>query len=70
MKVRIALAIDPTGQWNAMGWGDKTFVRSDADKMALAVEPLAEGEARYWIEVEIEPPVPVVATLVAKAVPA
>ena len=70
MKVRIALAIDQTGQWNAIGWGDKSFVRSDADKMAMAVEPLAEGEARYWVEVEIESPIPVVVTLVAKAAPA
>ena len=51
-KVRIAVAVDPNGDWNSAGW--KTT--SDREKMELATEPLEPGEARYWLEADLDVP--------------
>lgn len=59
VKVRIAVVVDPTGDWSSAGWPG-----SDADKMNLAADPLNEGEARYWLEAEL--PVPTVNTVQAE----
>lgn len=53
VKVKIAVAVDSTGNWNACGWRNAP---SDAEKMALCVEPLNDGEARYWLEAELSLP--------------
>lgn len=60
VKVRVAVAVDPTGHWNATGWrGAK-----DGQMMELAVETVEDGEARYFLEAELEvPDVPVVAAV-------
>lgn len=52
IKVRIALAVDKTGDWNASGWK----AGSDEDKMDSAVGGVKLGENRYWIETEVELP--------------
>jgi anti-sigma factor RsiW len=57
VKVRIAVAVDPSGNWNATGDANT----SPANSMSNAVDfgDIAHGEARYWITAEL--PVPVVA---------
>ena len=52
IKVKIALAVDANESWNCCGSDDLT----DDEKMKWAVDPLDEGEERYWIEVEVEVP--------------
>lgn len=53
VKVRIAVAVDDTGNWNACGWKNAP---NDAEKMDLCVESLNDGEARYWLEAELALP--------------
>lgn len=57
-KVRIALAIDKDGDWNASGWGRDGKITADADMMSSAVEMVADGENQFWIEAEVEIPEP------------
>ena len=63
VKVRIAVAVDPKGGWNSSGWAGG----SDTDKMQICVETLDEGEARYWLEVEL--PVPEAPTVTPAVTP-
>ena len=53
VKVRIAVAVTPEGDWNACGWSGTA---SDDDKMSICVDSLAAGEKRYWLEAELEVP--------------
>lgn len=53
VKVRIAVAVTPEGDWNACGWSGTA---SDDDKMSICVDSLASGEKRYWLEAELEVP--------------
>ena len=55
-KVRVALAIDATGAWNACGWGGPESTAQDSEKMGIAVDGVKDGEARYWIEAEVDLP--------------
>lgn len=59
VKVRIAVAVDPDGDWNACGWSSAT----DKTARDLATETVGEGEAVYWLEAEL----PVPATQVVQA---
>lgn len=54
VKVRIAVAVDPKGAWNASGWSGAT------NKVAMdcAVDVVESGEARYWLEAELPIPEP------------
>lgn len=63
-KVRIAVAVDPTGDWHAVGW--KTA--DDHEKMVLSTEHLDPGEARYWLEAELD--VPEIRTATPTVIPA
>lgn len=56
VKVRIAVAVDPSGDWNCAGWSSG----SDDDKMGIACETVAHGERRYWLEAELDVPEAVV----------
>lgn len=56
IKCRIALAVDPTGEWNCCGWGGNSRDIPDSQKMELACDTLNSGESRYWIEVEVGVP--------------
>lgn len=58
VRVRVAAAVDPTGQWSANGWSG-----ADGDDMDLAIDGVGEGEARYWITADL--PIPVVREIVA-----
>ena len=53
VKVRIAVAVDYEGSWNATG----SPGIDDETSMALAVEAVQPGEARYWITVVLPMPV-------------
>lgn len=58
VRVRIAVAVTHEGEWNSCGWGRPGKDVSDADKMALAVETMPDGESRYWVEADIPLPSP------------
>ena len=55
VRVRIAVAVDPNGEWNASGWNSLTDKYDDV-AMGIALEGVGEGEARYWIEAELPLP--------------
>ncbi len=58
MKIRIAVAIDKNGKWGSGGWGEPGQI-TPSDQMwdAALCGDIAEGEARYWVEVEVALPV-------------
>ena len=45
VTVRIAVAVDPAGCWNAVG----TNAIDDDDAMNLAIDGVGGGETRYWV---------------------
>ena len=53
VKVRIAVAVTPEGDWNACGWSG---AESENDMMGICIESLACGEKRYWLEAELDVP--------------
>ena len=55
IKVRIALAVAPDGQWNCAGWCMNREI-SDKEKMDLAVTDLPTGEAHYFLEAWVDVP--------------
>ena len=64
VKIKVAVGIEPSGKWNALGWsgGHDDIVMTDC------VEHLQEGEARYWLEAEVHvPEVPVIRAEVTDA---
>ena len=54
VKVKIAVAVDPTGLWCAHG---ATEI-SDDDAFDTPVECVGFGEARYWVTAELAIPEP------------
>jgi hypothetical protein len=60
IKCRIALAVDPSGGWSAAG---HNVEREPAkwEKFDYILDGIDDGEARYWIEVEV--PVPETTTV-------
>jgi hypothetical protein len=60
VQVRIAVAVDPKGRWNAMGWSE---AKGD-DAMDSAIEIVGDGEARYWLTATL--PVPEAQTVRAE----
>jgi len=62
IKVRIAVAVDPDGNWNSYGCNKHSTSFDDYNKFAmeLASEAVSEGEARFWIEAELPIPESVV----------
>lgn len=70
VKVRIAVAVDPEGKWQAHGWQPRPdHVQRDAKFMQdTAREDLEYGEAMYWIEAEL--PVPEAQTVQGTVTPA
>lgn len=55
-KIRIAVAIDPTGAWACAGWGRDGKVIKDNEMMSFAIESLETGENQYFIEAELDIP--------------
>lgn len=61
VTVRVAVAVDPAGKWCANGWhGAK-----DRELMDCSIDAVEDGEARYFLTVEL--PIP---QSVTKEVPA
>lgn len=57
VTVRIAVAVDPSGRWNASGWSNATTGQpEEGAAMDLAIEGVDEGEARYWVEATLPLP--------------
>jgi hypothetical protein len=55
VKVRIAVAVDPEGNWNSCGWSDAPSDKSMTD---IAADMVGDGEAHFWLTAEL--PIPVV----------
>jgi len=57
VKVRIAVAVAPSGKWNSFGYRENEAIEVDEYLMENAVEGIDEpGEAHYFIEAELEIP--------------
>ena len=52
VKVRIAVAVAPDGDWSSGGWKN---ARGD-EAMDCVLEGIPEGEARYWLTAELAVP--------------
>lgn len=52
VKVRIAVAVGPDGDWSAYGWKGAR----DGHAMVTATDTVCEGASRYWITAEL--PIP------------
>lgn len=62
VRVRIAVAVIPNGEWACAGWSTSHSAASYAnDAFGRAVDSLESGEARYWIEADI--PIPETQTI-------
>ena len=57
VKVKIALAIDLKGNWEAYGWGksDGSFAKA---AMELAVADVKKEGSKYWVITKIPIPEP------------
>jgi len=51
VRVRIAVAVDAKGNWNAAGWGRP--VAKEQEAMDIAVDGVDDGEVRYWVEADL-----------------
>lgn len=67
IKVRIAVAIDPGGQWCARGCS----YTNEKNNMETVVRRVDVGEKIYWLEVELPVPdetIPVIQAQVSEGV--
>ena len=67
VEVRIAVAVDEAGKWNAAGWCE---VKPN-EAMDMALDAFFEGDrsiAQYWVTAELE--VPETAEVAGKVKPA
>lgn len=55
VKVRIAVAVDPDGDWYAAGWSSRDSNYED-DAMSCCLENIGYNERRYFIEAELTIP--------------
>ena len=62
VKVRIAVAVDHYGNWNASGWLNHDGKIAEGEAMDIAIDGVNEGEAKYWVEAELPIPEPQVFT--------
>ena len=53
VRVRIAVAVDPSGRWNASGWS----TAPTGMEAELAIDGVGEGERLFWVEADL--PIPV-----------
>jgi hypothetical protein len=55
IRIRIAVAVDSGGEWNACGWGgrDQPY---DPESMTMARRTVGSDAAQYWVEAEV--PIP------------
>jgi len=57
VKVKIAVSVDPTGDWFSAGWKGA----SEEEMHSYTIDGLENGESRYWLEAEL--PVPEAPTI-------
>ena len=70
VKVRIAVAVDHSGAWSASGWDTKMDQkRYEQEAFGCVIENLESGEARYWIEAELQVPEKISGTVEGTVVP-
>ena len=64
ITIRIPVVVSPEGDWYAHG--DKSYLAANHDDL---IRRFKNGEARYWIEAEVETPAaaPAPTTVKAKA---
>ena len=55
IRIRVAVAIDSGGEWNANGWGGRDQP-CDPHAMTLAKQSVGADAVEYWIEAEIPLP--------------
>ena len=53
VKVKIAVAVDPAGKWNASGFQMVTGATSVEQAMDLAIDGVGEGEDRFVIQFQV-----------------
>ena len=68
VKVKIAVAVDPTGKWSASGWSMQNGEPAEREAMDIAIDGVDEGEVGYWLEAEV--PIPETEIISAKVLPA
>jgi hypothetical protein len=56
VKIRVAVAVDEAGNWNSCGWGGPKSPPAYSEQMDIAVDGVDAGEARYWLEAEVDLP--------------
>lgn len=61
IKVRIAVAVDPEGNWSSAGWRGG----SDDELMGIAIDETAPGENRYFLEAKLDIPAATAKTVAA-----
>lgn len=55
VKVRIAVAVDLQGHWNAAGWCTAKPPK-ETDVLNLAIDGVGQGEKVYWLTAELTLP--------------
>ncbi len=59
VEVKIALAVDPTGAWGAIGWSGDDGEPNLRGCMSDAIDMVGENEARYVVTATVPvPPAP------------
>lgn len=56
VKVRVAVAVDPSGNWAAYGFSRTDDSPADKEAWEVVLDIVEDGEARYWVTAEL--PVP------------
>ena len=56
IKVKIAVAVDPKGEWAAAGWSDGGEPADEGTLINHTIEDVGPGELVYWVEAEL--PIP------------
>lgn len=56
VRVRIAVAVDQDGEWNAAGWSRRGKSCDDDEMMSVCVEGVGGNEASYFVEAEVYVP--------------
>lgn len=64
VKIRVAVAVDPSGDWYAAGWSMYNGEPNSVEAMDEAIDGVESGEACYWLEAEL--PIPEFPTVQAK----
>jgi hypothetical protein len=56
VQVRIAVAVDPEGNWHASGWSGENGTPVGREAMEIAASEVRSGGGHYWVEARL--PIP------------